>query len=639
MADAGPSEPGPSAPGPSAPGPPAPAPAPAQKAISWLRRPSWSGSRSDSLKVVPTTAPPRSAALERISARWTSSASLTENTTFCGGLRYKLRKQVEKPLGWFAITVNLAILIATLTMILETLPELQSESDAILAFEVIEFVCVAIFTLELLIKIAVSPPRALGRLICSFMTLVDVGAITPFYLNLVIQEPQCWTGVPALLNGNAWPPLPPECDNALTAFAFLRTIRLLRVVRVLKLGNFSAGVKVFSIAIGKSTPQLVAILFFMVLTMVVSSSAMYYVEQAHMELHGDHPGFESIPKTFYWCVVTMTTVGYGDVVPLSPMGMTIACLTMLFAQLIFAMPITVIGSNYEAAYHNEVMRRLINELQADVKKVAKTKSSVTLAEVRAITKKWSSKWSSDHAQLMERLELMWDMYDYKLDGQLDGELSKFQVSKLFDDLRLQLDDSAALEGSNQPLVSFDMYGNAYTAGGEGLMTPATAVAGEAGVAPTEGASSSTDAAAAAAAGGGGGAPGAPGGAGGGGGGVGSFNPRRPSFGGGVGGPLDARVAALEGELAEQSASLQHIGDALALLATALDVTLPPRPKRPSPPPRRPSTIATDGSSPSTPAINSPLTGPAAAEAIQARWRDRQQRGSVLRPSAGRKSTR
>ena len=197
MADAGPSEPGPSAPGPSVPGPPAPAPAPAQKAISWLRRPSWSGSRSDSLKVMPTTAPPRSAALERISARWTSSASLTENTTFCGGLRYKLRKQVEKPLGWFAITVNLAILIATLTMILETLPELQSESDAILAFEVIEFVCVAIFTLELLIKIAVSPPRALGRLICSFMTLVDVGAITPFYLNLVIQEPQCWTGVPA----------------------------------------------------------------------------------------------------------------------------------------------------------------------------------------------------------------------------------------------------------------------------------------------------------------------------------------------------------------------------------------------------------------------------------------------------------
>ena len=74
------------------------------------------------------------------------------------------------------------------------------------------------------------------------------------------------------------------------------------------------------------------------------------------------------------------------------------------------------------------MRRLINELQADVKKVAKTKSSVTLAEVRAITKKWSSKWSSDHAQLMERLELMWDMYDYKLDGQLDSELSKFQVS-------------------------------------------------------------------------------------------------------------------------------------------------------------------------------------------------------------------
>ena len=130
------------------------------------------------------------------------------------------------------------------------------------------------------------------------------------------------------------------------------------------------------------------------------------------------------------------------------------------------------------------------------------------------------------------------MYDYKLDGQLDGELSKFQVSKLFDDLRFQLDDLAALEGSKQPLISFDMHGNAYTAGGEGLMTPATAVAGEAGVAPTEGASSSTDAAAAAAAGGGGGAPVAPGRA------AAAAAWARSildglSFGGGVDGPLDA----------------------------------------------------------------------------------------------------
>ena len=56
---------------------------------------------------------------------------------------------------------------------------------------------------------------------------------------------------------------------------------------------------------------------------------------------------------------------------------------------------------------------------------------------------------------MERLELMWDMYDYKLDGQLDGELSKFQVSKLFDDLRLQLDDSAALEGMKVTIAQED----------------------------------------------------------------------------------------------------------------------------------------------------------------------------------------
>ena len=149
----------------------------------------------------------------RLAARWTSSASLTENTTFCGGLLHKLRKQVDKPLGWFAITVNLAIPIATLTMILETLPGVAvgERRDPRVRGDRVRL------RRDLHARVPDQDrrlaARALGRLICSFMTLVDVGAITPFYLNLVIQEPQCWTGVLALLNGNAWPPLPREATT------------------------------------------------------------------------------------------------------------------------------------------------------------------------------------------------------------------------------------------------------------------------------------------------------------------------------------------------------------------------------------------------------------------------------------------
>ena len=70
--------------------------------------------------------------------------------------------------------------------------------------------------------------------------------------------------------------------------------------------------------------------------------------------------FSSIPATMWWCIVTMTTVGYGDMYPTTGIGKIIAVPTMLAGILIFALPITVIGSNYETAYHNEVRSRVVS---------------------------------------------------------------------------------------------------------------------------------------------------------------------------------------------------------------------------------------------------------------------------------------
>jgi hypothetical protein len=95
--------------------------------------------------------------------------------------------------------------------------------------------------------------------------------------------------------------------------------------------------------------------------MIVFSSMMYYAEFGCTEsgAEGDEclsqkQKFSSIPATMWWCIVTMTTVGYGDMYPTTGIGKIIAVPTMLAGILIFALPITVIGSNYETAYHNEV---------------------------------------------------------------------------------------------------------------------------------------------------------------------------------------------------------------------------------------------------------------------------------------------
>ena len=346
----------------------------------------------------------------------------TEEQVFTDKTRELLRLQVHNPSSPFNLIIMVVILIATLAMVLETVDDLNQYINE-KEWAVIEAVCVVIFTIELIIKLFVTPVRKLHLFFFSVMNLVDVVAILPFYLTLLTSagsSEECWTGFLTVFRDNGLNVTSGvDCSTTGgTSFTFLRAFRLARVMRVLKLGNFSAGVKVFTVAIMKSTPQLVAIFFFMMIAMIVFSSIMctahhhpphhrpphlkatavhyptrYYAETGcnadavavaagaddAVACVKQKESFSSIPMTMWWCVVTttvpaprlqrraaapprislgrcivtMTTVGYGDMVPKSPVGMVIAVPTMLAGILIFALPITVIGSNYEAAFHNE----------------------------------------------------------------------------------------------------------------------------------------------------------------------------------------------------------------------------------------------------------------------------------------------
>mmetsp|Transcript_17274 Transcript_17274/g.41314 ORF Transcript_17274/g.41314 Transcript_17274/m.41314 type:complete len:525 (+) Transcript_17274:75-1649(+) len=383
------------------------------------------------------------------------------------GLRDQVRMQLQKATSPLNIIGVIVIVVATTVVVIETMPELAQYEDA---FTVIEMICVLIFSLEILLKLWVRDGRNRRWFFCNILNLIDLLSIMPWYILFFVElQDECPAGIFGVFN---------DCDDrghsTVDSLSVLRAVRLLRVLRVLKLGTFSVGVKVFSTAILRSTPQLIALLIAMFISMLVFSAIVFYMEDLCDEGSSDKlealrcsdqkQKFRSIPATFWWCLATMTAVGYGDMVPYTTLGKLFGGVTMLIGILVFSLPITVIGSNYEKAYHAEVMRRLVKELETGVSRAFREMSRqeatseapmLRLEDVRELTRRWSSKWSADHTQLWERIELMWDAYDIRMDGKLDGALSRAQAVKLFHDLKLQLEDHALTfgEGDDQPLFN------------------------------------------------------------------------------------------------------------------------------------------------------------------------------------------
>jgi len=213
-------------------------------------------------------------------------------------------------------------------------------------FEQIEFVSVILFSLEYVIRFCSCPCANFGavRFVLRLDNIIDLLACLPFWITLIIQ---------AVTKG--------EASGGL---GFVRVIRLVRVFRVFKFGKYSAGIQMFAGALAKSTQPLSILIFLLVLTVIILSSIIYMAEgqiadsnstaydpqlldMAGVSAQGQLYCFGTIPRSFWWAVVTMTTVGYGDCFPVSTPGKLLAMLTMLIGVLILALPITVVGSNFQ----------------------------------------------------------------------------------------------------------------------------------------------------------------------------------------------------------------------------------------------------------------------------------------------------
>ena len=217
--------------------------------------------------------------------------------------------EADTPAGkFFDLSLLVVILLSIVLVMLESIEPIGTKYALI--FNILEWIITVLFSLEYIARIVcVKKPRAY---IFSFYGIVDFLSTVPKYVTLFV------VGTNSLLT--------------------LRALRLLRVFRILKLTRFIGESTNFGRALMRSKIKIAVFLSFVLVLCIILGTVMYLVE-------GDkNSGFTSIPRSVYWAIVTLTTVGYGDIAPISALGQFIASLIMILGYGIIAIPTGIVTS-------------------------------------------------------------------------------------------------------------------------------------------------------------------------------------------------------------------------------------------------------------------------------------------------------
>eukprot|EP00745_Piridium_sociabile_P024561 TRINITY_DN38912_c0_g1_i2.p1 TRINITY_DN38912_c0_g1~~TRINITY_DN38912_c0_g1_i2.p1 ORF type:complete len:314 (-),score=66.62 TRINITY_DN38912_c0_g1_i2:333-1274(-) len=187
-----------------------------------------------------------------------------------------------------------------------------------------ESCCIAWFVAELALRMAVSPSKL--HFLRTAINWIDVMAILPYFVFLVLNM------------------VSDGCNGGHKSSG-LSVLRVLRVVRILKLSKHSEGLKILGMTLKTSIRELSMFLLFLGIATIIFSGAVYYAE-----LEQPDSQFTSIPDAFWWAIVTMTTVGYGDFVPRGLAGKLLGGVCVLSGVLAIALPVPVIVANFNNYY-------------------------------------------------------------------------------------------------------------------------------------------------------------------------------------------------------------------------------------------------------------------------------------------------
>lgn len=197
------------------------------------------------------------------------------------------------------------------------------------AFFLLETLCIVWFSFEMFMRFVSCPSKP--AFYKDFMNTIDIIAILPYFITLGLEL--------AEYQGAA---------QQTATLTVLRVIRIVRVLRIFKLSRHSKGLQILGRTLHASMRELGLLIFFLIIGVVLFSSAAFFAE-----LDDPESSFTSIPQSFWWAVVTMTTVGYGDVTPVTVGGKIVGSMCAVAGVLTIALPVPVIVSNFSYFYKQE----------------------------------------------------------------------------------------------------------------------------------------------------------------------------------------------------------------------------------------------------------------------------------------------
>ncbi|KAM4722472.1 potassium voltage-gated channel subfamily A member 4 [Rhinophrynus dorsalis] len=282
------------------------------------------------------------------------------------------------PARGIAIVSVLVILISIVIFCLETLPEFRDDKDSLLSplgmegdgtreseaynetlillesghttfndpFFIVETVCIVWFSFEFAVRLFACPSKP--GFFRNIMNIIDIVSILPYFITLGTELGQQHPPQQPTQGAGQQVPQGTMQQQQAMSFAILRIIRLVRVFRIFKLSRHSKGLQILGHTLRASMRELGLLIFFLFIGVILFSSAVYFAEADEPTTH-----FQSIPDAFWWAVVTMTTVGYGDMKPITVGGKIVGSLCAIAGVLTIALPVPVIVSNFNYFYHRE----------------------------------------------------------------------------------------------------------------------------------------------------------------------------------------------------------------------------------------------------------------------------------------------
>lgn len=227
--------------------------------------------------------------------------------------RYKLHQiiyEADTPMGkLFDIILLILILLSVVIVMIESVHGLPEKIYGFLYF--CEWVITIFFTFEYIARIVTIKKPA--KYIFSFYGIIDLLSTIPLYLSFLLVG-----------------------SNVLIT---VRALRLLRVFRILKITRYIGEANKLKSALRDSRPKILVFLFTVLIIAIISGTLMYLIE-------GEASGFTSIPVSVYWCIVTLTTVGFGDIAPVTPLGQLLATTIMILGYGIIAVPTGIVSAEY-----------------------------------------------------------------------------------------------------------------------------------------------------------------------------------------------------------------------------------------------------------------------------------------------------